>query len=188
MEHLLGLPWYVKGTYCLILVYNSVVSLICKVLFRQDGAKAIFKGNPPGSHDSLLKSDQCPRKKLVSDGRGVQLMNSNILVLVHGFMKQFLSGGYNGKIWQNKLHSCTCTCSFFFHFLHILPVINLGCLSVLMQSVRDDIEKDHPTVQKSDILNFVKVAKFVISFQYHYHRSSASKVRGGFWFKESLHQ
>nr|XP_016502517.1 PREDICTED: protein timeless homolog isoform X2 [Nicotiana tabacum] len=42
-----------------------------------------------------------------------------------------------------------------------------GGYNVLMQSVRDDIEKEHHAIQNSDILIFFQVAQFVTSFQYH---------------------
>lgn len=49
------------------------------------------------------------------------------------------------------------------------------CMSVLMKSIREDIEKEHHTVQKGDIIVFFKVAEFVTSCQYH--KCLASKVR-----------
>lgn len=36
-----------------------------------------------------------------------------------------------------------------------------------MQSVRDDIEKEHHAIQNSDIVIFFEVAQFVTSFQYN---------------------
>lgn len=36
-----------------------------------------------------------------------------------------------------------------------------------MQSVRDDIEKEHHAIQNSDIVIFFQVAQFVTSFQYN---------------------
>lgn len=41
------------------------------------------------------------------------------------------------------------------------------CFSVLMKSIREDIEKEHHAIQKCDIIVFFKVAEFVTSFQYH---------------------
>lgn len=35
-----------------------------------------------------------------------------------------------------------------------------------MQSVREDIEKEHHSIQSSDIVIFFQVARFVTSFQY----------------------
>ncbi|KAF3627845.1 putative G-type lectin S-receptor-like serine/threonine-protein kinase-like isoform X1 [Capsicum annuum] len=42
-----------------------------------------------------------------------------------------------------------------------------GGYNVLMQSVRDDIEKEHHAIQNSDIVIFFEVAQFVTSFQYN---------------------
>lgn len=40
-------------------------------------------------------------------------------------------------------------------------------LSVLMQSIREDIEKEHHAVQNSDVMVFFQVAQFVTSYQYY---------------------
>ncbi|KAF5467567.1 hypothetical protein F2P56_017377 [Juglans regia] len=40
-------------------------------------------------------------------------------------------------------------------------------LSVLMQSIREYIEKEHHAVQNSDVMVFFQVAQFVTSYQYH---------------------
>ncbi|OWM79610.1 hypothetical protein CDL15_Pgr023022 [Punica granatum] len=115
--------------------------------FTMDGNKAIIKGNPtPGPCESFLKSDKISwrsTKKIVWDHGAVPLVTANILELLHDFVNQFLSGGYN----------------------------------VLMQSIREDIDREHLQVQKSDIVNFFKLAKFVTSFQYH--KSLASKSNTG---------
>ncbi|KAH0688185.1 hypothetical protein KY290_019855 [Solanum tuberosum] len=42
-----------------------------------------------------------------------------------------------------------------------------GGYNVLMQSVRDDIEKEHHAIQSCDIVIFFQVAQFVTSFQYN---------------------
>lgn len=47
--------------------------------------------------------------------------------------------------------------------------------SVLMQSIREDIEKEHQAVQNSDVMVFFQVAQFVASYQYH--KLLKSKVR-----------
>lgn len=44
-----------------------------------------------------------------------------------------------------------------------------------MQSVREDIEKEHHAIQNSDVVIFFKVAQFVIAFQYH--KFLGSKVK-----------
>lgn len=51
-------------------------------------------------------------------------------------------------------------------------------VSVLMQSIREDFEKEHPAIQSSDIIMFFRVAQFVISFQYHKIVSSKVRVTG----------
>lgn len=58
-------------------------------------------------------------------------------------------------------------CCFF--IFNVVQRLNLesNFLSVLMQSIREDIEKEHLQIQKCDIVNFFKVAEFVTSFQYH---------------------
>ena len=40
-------------------------------------------------------------------------------------------------------------------------------LPVLMQSIREDIEKEHHAIQKNDVIVFFQVAQFVTSFQHH---------------------
>ncbi|KAB8098538.1 hypothetical protein EE612_027819 [Oryza sativa] len=49
-----------------------------------------------------------------------------------------------------------------------------GGYNVLMQSVCDDIVKEHHSIQKSDITTFFKVARFVLAFQ-HEKASNAQK-------------
>lgn len=44
-----------------------------------------------------------------------------------------------------------------------------------MQSLREDIEKEHSSIQESDVIVFFQVAQFVTSFQYH--KFFTSKVR-----------
>lgn len=44
-----------------------------------------------------------------------------------------------------------------------------------MQSIREDIEKEHHAIQKSDVFVFFQVVQFVTSFQYH--KFSTSKVK-----------
>ncbi|MBA0689925.1 hypothetical protein Goari_007626, partial [Gossypium aridum] len=110
--------------------------------FTVSGSTVVVKGNPNyASQNTLLKSHSGHG---ISTGHGdLPLMRKNILALLHDFVNQFLSGGYN----------------------------------VLMKSVREDIEKEHHTVQKGDIIVFFKVAEFVTSFQYH--KCLASKPSDG---------
>ncbi|KAL5568467.1 hypothetical protein UlMin_025042 [Ulmus minor] len=51
-----------------------------------------------------------------------------------------------------------------------------GGYNVLMQSIREDIEKEHHTIQRSDIIVFFQVAQFVTSFQYHKFLTSKSNM------------
>ncbi|PPD70659.1 hypothetical protein GOBAR_DD32464 [Gossypium barbadense] len=110
--------------------------------FTVGGSTVVVKGNPNyASQNTLLKSHGGHG---ISTGHGdLPLMRKNILALLHDFVNQFLSGGYN----------------------------------VFMKSVREDIEKEHHTVQKGDIIVFFKVAEFVTSFQYH--KCLASKPSDG---------
>ncbi|CAH2049299.1 unnamed protein product [Thlaspi arvense] len=102
-----------------------------------DGSKTLFKGNPRlATRDSLLKISKAhrgPLKKMVWDNGRLPSTKGNILELLHNFVSQLLSGGYN----------------------------------VLMQSIREDIEKEHHAIQNSDVVMFFQVAQFFISFQYH---------------------
>ncbi|KAK2983623.1 hypothetical protein RJ640_023157 [Escallonia rubra] len=41
-----------------------------------------------------------------------------------------------------------------------------GAYNVLMQSIREDIEKEHHAIQKNDVVVFFQVARFVTAFQY----------------------
>lgn len=61
-----------------------------------------------------------------------------------------------------------------FHYHAILTKLSTR-VSVLMQSIRQAIEKEHHSIQKNDVIVFFQVAQFVTSFQYHRH--SISKVR-----------
>ncbi|KAL8095808.1 uncharacterized protein LOC141693231 isoform X2 [Apium graveolens] len=105
--------------------------------FTMDGSKTLFKGNPcSASHDALLKTHKNhkgPAKRMAWDHGRLPSTNETILQLLHEFINQLLSGGYN----------------------------------VLMQSVREDIEKEHHAIQNSDVVIFFKVAQFVTAFQYH---------------------
>ncbi|PON58258.1 Timeless protein [Parasponia andersonii] len=103
-----------------------------------DGSKSVFNGKPASvSRDTLLKPQKVhrgPTKKIAwNHGRLPSSSKDKILELLHDFVNQFLTGGYND----------------------------------LMHSVREDIEKEHHTIQKSDIIVFFQVAQFVTSFQYH---------------------
>ncbi|XP_012090145.1 protein timeless homolog isoform X2 [Jatropha curcas] len=102
-----------------------------------DGSKAVYKGNPSSATENILlkphKIQRSSTKKIVWDHGIIPSMKADILVLLHDFLNQFLSGGYN----------------------------------VLMQTICEDIEKEHHAIQKSDIVIFFHVAQFVTSFQYN---------------------
>ncbi|XP_027934002.1 uncharacterized protein LOC114189593 isoform X3 [Vigna unguiculata] len=110
-----------------------------------DGSKAVVKGNPNSSHNVLLKAHNVtrgPTKRIAWDHPRLPSTKDKILELLHGFVNQFLSGGYN----------------------------------VLMQSIREDIAKEHPSIQRSDVVVFFQVAEFVTAFQFY--KCSASKEGG----------
>ncbi|KAJ0098814.1 hypothetical protein Patl1_20274 [Pistacia atlantica] len=102
-----------------------------------DGSKAVIKGNP-------TSASQIPVLKPHKGGKGV----SNKIVWEHGSLpstKDTILG---------LLHD------FVDQFLS-------GSYNVLMQSIREDIEKEHQAIQTSDIIIFFRVAQFITSFQYH---------------------
>ncbi|XP_010445395.1 PREDICTED: protein timeless homolog [Camelina sativa] len=105
-----------------------------------DGTKAVLKGIPSTAESTMLKPQQGrgAAEKIVWEHGPMSVTNDNVLKLLHEFINQFMSGGYN----------------------------------VLMQSVCEDIEKEHPSIQNSDIITFFQVAQSVTSFQFH--KSSAS--------------
>ena len=59
-------------------------------------------------------------------------------------------------------------------FCLIFDLIYIMFPPVLMQSIREDIDKEHLEIQSTDVIMFFKVAEFVTSFQYH--KCVASKV------------
>ncbi|CAL0316025.1 unnamed protein product [Lupinus luteus] len=112
-----------------------------------DGSKAVIKGNPNSSRNILHKSQNVtrgPSKKIAWDHPKLPSTKDKILELLHGFLNQFLSVGYN----------------------------------VLMRSIREDIEKEHPAIQRSDIVVFFEVAEFVTAFQFYKYSTSKTKEGG----------
>lgn len=111
-----------------------------------DGSKTVVKGNPTSaSRDSQLKLQKIhrgPIKRVAWDIGRLPSTKDKILELLHDFVSQFLSGGYN----------------------------------VLMQSIREEIVKEHHVIQKSDVIVFFRVAQFVTSFQYHKFLNSKQKM------------
>lgn len=70
---------------------------------QQDGSKTLFKGNPcSASHDNLLKSNKVqhrgPLKRMVWDHERLPSTKEKIRELLHDFVNQLVSGGYNGTI------------------------------------------------------------------------------------------
>ncbi|XP_054820740.1 uncharacterized protein LOC129319668 isoform X2 [Prosopis cineraria] len=60
-----------------------------------------------------------------------------------------------------------------------------GGYNTLMQSIREDVEKEHPAIQHSDVIVFFQVAEFVTSFQFY--KYSASKTKNGMDLLETFH-
>ncbi|CAH8279425.1 unnamed protein product [Arabidopsis lyrata] len=110
-----------------------------------DGTKAVLKGIPSTTESTMLKPQQGrgATDKIVWEHGPMSVTNDNVLKLLHDFINQFMSGGYN----------------------------------VLMQSVCEDIEKEHPSIQNSDIVTFFQVAQSITSFQFH--KSLASNPATG---------
>ncbi|CAH8329047.1 unnamed protein product [Eruca vesicaria subsp. sativa] len=107
------------------------------------GTKAVLTGIPSTEESTLLKphaSGGAKEKIVWEHGSTMPVTNDNVLKLLHDFINQFMSGGYN----------------------------------VLMQSVCEDIEKEHPSIQNSDIVTFFQVAQAVTSFQFHKSLASPS--------------
>ncbi|KAI8564941.1 hypothetical protein RHMOL_Rhmol03G0222300 [Rhododendron molle] len=127
-----------------------------------DGSKTLFMGNPcSASHGNLLKSHKVqhrgPLKRMVWDYERLLSTKDKILELLHDFVNQLVLGGYNGKtsVIESKsfFHNLFClysgkTSTFMVHVLTLLQII-----SVLMQSIREDIEKEH-IIESSDVAIF----------------------------------
>ncbi|XP_010537125.1 PREDICTED: uncharacterized protein LOC104811936 [Tarenaya hassleriana] len=98
-----------------------------------DGSKAVLKGIPSTTDSTVLKPTlgRGAAEKIVWEHGRISLAKDSILKLLHDFINQFMTGGYN----------------------------------VLMQSILDDIEKEHHSIQSSDIVVFFQVAQFITSFQ-----------------------
>ncbi|KAL6123153.1 hypothetical protein ACLB2K_075676 [Fragaria x ananassa] len=115
------------------------------IRLTMDGSKEVVKGRPSASCNTMQKpqNHRGPIKTIAWDHGILPSTEDKILELLHDFVNQFLSGGYN----------------------------------VLMQSIRQAIEKEHHSIQKSDVIIFFQVAQFVTSFQYHRHSSSKLSLR-----------
>lgn len=103
------------------------------------------------------------------DYRYSSLPKGNILELLHDFVNQFLSGGYNGVFLQSRVHNLASLFLFIFYSF-VTSTYSHGLilgLSVLMQSIRVDIEKEHHGIQSSDVVVFFHLAHFATAFQCH---------------------
>ncbi|RWR93245.1 Timeless protein [Cinnamomum micranthum f. kanehirae] len=64
-----------------------------------DGSKTLFKGSPAtAAGDGLLRAQKVqrgPLKRIVWDHGNLSMPKGNVLELLHDFVNQFLSGGYN---------------------------------------------------------------------------------------------
>ncbi|KAI4330916.1 hypothetical protein MLD38_029155 [Melastoma candidum] len=104
--------------------------------FTMDGSKAILKGNPKSEAGNLAMK---PGK--ISRGQNKKIPWD------HGTLPSL-----NDRILKS-LHD------FLTQFL-------AGGYNVLMQSIREDIGKEHPNIQAIDVLRFFELAKFATAFQY----------------------
>ncbi|KAL8557351.1 hypothetical protein ACS0TY_004691 [Phlomoides rotata] len=156
-------------------------------------AKAHLKGskveeeaeNPFSSLQSIMKEEQEKRRlarlrslscysqftgtytKVTLDGskallKGNPSASSNPLLKAH----QIIRGPSKREIWDHKELPSTKS-----KILQLLDDFTsqflMGGYNVLMQSILEDIVKEHQEIQSSDIIIFFKVAEFVTSFQYH---------------------
>ncbi|XP_050224159.1 uncharacterized protein LOC126673890 [Mercurialis annua] len=102
-----------------------------------DGSKAVYKGNPSSASKNVLLKPHKNHRK-----------STKRIMWDHG------------RLPSMKDDILVLLNDFLYHFLS-------GGYNVLMQTISEDIEKEHHAVQKSDIVNFFKVAQFVSSFQYY---------------------
>ncbi|XP_073125062.1 uncharacterized protein [Henckelia pumila] len=109
-----------------------------------DGSKALFKGNPCSVSNDVLRKAQKGHR-----------------------------GPSKKTIWDyGQLPS---TRHQILEFLYeFISQFLTGGYDVLMQSIREDIEKEHREIQSSDIVVFFRVAQFVTSFQYYKSLTSKS--------------
>ncbi|KAM0912601.1 hypothetical protein ACQ4PT_012694 [Festuca glaucescens] len=115
-----------------------------------DGSKSLCKGNP----SSAIASANSLRKiRSVQKGPQKRIAWDNELLYIpkEGIMETLRS--------------------FLDQFLS-------GGYNVLMQSICDDIMKEHHSIEKSDNITFFKVVRFVLAFQ-HEKASSAQKSNAG---------
>ena len=84
----------------LLRVFEFWVLLALFVFAGQDGSKAVLNGKPTSiSRDTIIKPHKVhrgPTKKIAWDHGRLPSPKDEILELLHDFVNQFLSGGYNG--------------------------------------------------------------------------------------------
>ncbi|XP_010261437.1 PREDICTED: protein timeless homolog isoform X2 [Nelumbo nucifera] len=105
--------------------------------FSMDGSKTLFKGNPGSASCDSLLKSHKSQRGPLKR-----------IVWDHG---KFSSP--KDKILE-LLHN-------------LLNQLLSGGYNVLMQSIREDIEKEHHAIQNSDVAIFFQVAQFVTAFQHH---------------------
>ncbi|KAI4348017.1 hypothetical protein L6164_008780 [Bauhinia variegata] len=114
-----------------------------------DGSKAVFKGNPSSASRNMLL-----KSKSVTRGPAKKIAWDH------------------QKLPSTKDNILELLRGFVEQFLS-------GAYNVLMQSIREDIEKEHPAIQKSDVVIFFHVAEFATSFQFYKCSASKTKERVG---------
>lgn len=107
-----------------------------------DGSKSLFKGNPCSASRDALLKSN-------KSHRGP----SKRMVWDHGIL----------PLTNNKLLK---------RLYDFIDQFLSGGYNVLMQSIREDIDKEHHAVQNNDVVFFFKVAWFITAFQYHKFSSS----------------
>ncbi|KAH9646679.1 Timeless family protein [Citrus sinensis] len=105
--------------------------------FEKDGSKAVFKGNPASASHNPI----------IKPHKGQKGMSKKIM-------------WDQGSLPSTKDNVLELLYDFLNQFLS-------GSYNVLMQSIQEDIEKEAPAIQSSDIISFFRVAQFLVSFQYH---------------------
>ncbi|XP_021303359.1 protein timeless homolog isoform X1 [Sorghum bicolor] len=116
--------------------------------FSVDGSKSLCKGNPSSSSANSLL-------KIRNVQRGPQkriAWDNELLYIPKEGITEMLR-------------------SFMDQFLS-------GAYNILMQSVCDDIMDEHHSIEKSDIITFFKVARFVLAFQHEKASNDQKSVKG----------
>ncbi|CAI0546388.1 unnamed protein product [Linum tenue] len=118
-----------------------------------DGSTTVCKGKPAAASNAFHKPHAIQRgasKKIVWDHAKFRVTKHKILELLHDFMEQFLSGSYN---------------------------VSSSGIPVLIQSIREDIQKEQNAIQKNDIIVFFQVVQFATSYQYYMLLNSKETAR-----------